>query len=253
MTPEQVGQVSRQGTYGLVETASRGVYASDQKQIKITGLVFGILRNDRRQTSVACMQFELAMQLIIEGKLNLDFIDKVPKGNSKVDISDRANLISVIGNLYSKMINERRRNGENPQYDLGLILSDFLELLPRLLAAKILLSASESDLALDAISKERIVDRVGEGPQVLALEALVLLPREIRVGVFGEMAKMEPGEQEGASMLFGQLTDNFYNVGSTMCGYSLILANLSDEAAIAKVAEVSEDFVQIGEIIRAQN
>jgi hypothetical protein len=154
-------------------------------------------------------------------------------------------LASVVVSIVSKYRDARKAKQRALRQDLrdeeALVLSDFFEIIPKPLAARMLLATANPNVARNlAISVSDVVDT-----QQCAIETVSLLPKNVRIDLFGEMAKLD---KDRAYALFRLFVSNWSTRLSDFCGQRAIEASLSQELCDNKIAEVSDDFCHGGTI-----
>ncbi len=129
----------------------------------------------------------------------------------------------------------------------GLALSDFLEVLPIEVAARVASAAADPDIGQSIF--EQTHGRYDS--QIDCIAAVVLLPRAKRRELLVEMMKLDPSPTGRGYSLFRLITSDWANAMSKFNAVKLIYANLQDEAAADKIEEVSDEFMELGNTLRA--
>lgn len=177
----------------------------------------------------------------------------IPGGFNHGELLKLGNIIALIANMYGKSVLKARRElGETRPYDLGLTLSDFLEVIPTEVAARILYAASDPEIAQTILQGEGSLNIKDIDIQPHAVEAVVLLPIEPRHKIFTGMADLQPNGGSRAYRLFGLIAANWAQRNSEYCGQIMIYNNLRDEVASRKILEVQEDLSNLGPELRGR-
>lgn len=164
-----------------------------------------------------------------------------------LDPKARLAAVNAFGAIVKTYLDAR---GNRP-CELGLILSDTLQVLPPQLAAVLLGSASDPQVASEILERRAGHEVVrGFDLQRYAIEAAVLLPVPAQNEIFAEMARLDPGRQGRARRLLSQIATNFHQRNSPYSGVSLIYRNLEGEAASERVLKTQGNLAHLGEIIK---
>jgi len=199
---------------------------------------------------------QIPEHVIFQKVVGYDVLNALPEGRNRDEREDLARVIYLISQHYSRAT---ERSGKKSPYYLGLILSDFVEVVPIEIAGKILYAASNRETSEDiAEGRERIFGGVpipairGSGPSTLelAVEAIVLLPDQKRYEVFVELSRLDPSQEGNAHNLFRLITMNMSQRDSPYSGTMLIYKNLEGEQASTKANEVMGDLPKLGELVR---
>lgn len=160
------------------------------------------------------------------------------------------NIVDVYMDIERDRIKQSAIGVGRPKYTLGLSLSDTMEVLPVGIAARILLAASDPDIArtiVKAPRKNSAEQRVD--PQPYAVEAVALLPNDTRHALFEEMARLSPGINGGARRLLSLIASNWSNYNSPFCARESIYRSLEEDQSGEKVLEVQDDLRPLGQLI----
>ncbi len=191
----------------------------------------------------------LARHVLEEGKVSTRDLSVIPLGSSDYDELKRANIFAMMSSFHDFLLNKGRKEGNNPGHRLGLILADFVDIIPRDIASRIILSAADPKVARTIAKQEGTLAIGNVDTQTLAVESVVLLPRESRLELFSEMAKISPGREGRARRLLSLIASDWTNRNSPYCGSLLIYMNLEGELASHQILEVQEDLIPLGQII----
>lgn len=195
----------------------------------------------------------LADHVIREGAVRKVDLDRLPKGSSEVDRVKLANALMVIVDSYNRIKVASRRADNGTQYSLGLVLADFLSVIPRKTASRFLEAASDPNISQAVLKGELRYGVHGLEPEPYAIEATVLLPREVRIEIFREMVKKQKPGNQRALGFFRNIAANWTQSGRKLCGVDAIKASLPPEQAELKIGEVLEDITNtLGPIVRKQ-
>lgn len=119
---------------------------------------------------------------------------------------EMAFTFGTIVRLYGKLQESRRSHRSKSQpYDLGLILSDFIEADPEL-GAHVLLAAHDPDVSRAVAKEGYFVNLAGMDMQPIAMGTFCLLPPGARQSVMEAMAEIDP---EAGSMFVRDVSGNF--------------------------------------------
>ncbi len=215
---------------------------SSKLELRKKGLL-GFVVGSKTSTELDSIR-RISVHAVHMGAVSQNEINRLPKRLSPRDQMWLAQTLAAFPSAYSSFIEEaEQRLGKRSDYMLGAIMADFLEVIPRSIATRILYSASNPEIAEDifkgrsSISFWRDTDT-----QALVIESLVLLPAEVRKEVFKEMTKLEPKLEGRAHSLFRMLVANFHQKSSPYCGRDYIYANLPSPYAETKEEEVQGGF-----------
>lgn len=181
-----------------------------------------------------------------------EHIKHIPTGIDKESLLKLGNIFATIAKLYGKNTLERQRQNTPRPYELGLILSDFLEVIPAEVAARLLYAASDPDVAQTILSGEGSLNIKYIDIQDLAVEVTVLLPKEARHNIFEKLVQLSPGKDGRANRLFGLIASNWAQRNSSYCGLTLIYQNLQGEKASQHVLDMQADLQELGPIVRGE-
>lgn len=171
------------------------------------------------------------------------------------DLRRRMNDDMFIANDFGMIIRQyQTMHKSGHQYDLGLVLSDFLEVLPPVVAAAFLKATSNPDVAknilegkgvaiLGQTEKQAAVDILPH-----AVEAFVLLPVEKRHEILQAMVQAGTKSKEAARRLYQRIATNINQTRSDDSAYVHIYRNLQDQKASEKLIEIRQDMAQWNKI-----
>lgn len=192
--------------------------------------------------------------VINRGIISKEDLDLLPSGNSFKDQIQLANVLWSISEGYNKVKFEKERLLQHKIPNAsGMILSDFLESIPRPLAARILLAASNPNVSNTIMQNEGTLKASqSTDSQQCAVEATVMFPRMARNEIFDEMAKLSPGLDGGAYRHFAFIATNWPQTHSNYNGPKLIERSLSENQAKVKIREVTDDLTPLGAKLRGK-
>lgn len=192
----------------------------------------------------------IAKAVISQGAVPLPEIQKVSLGSTNEEVIFQAGLLSAIEGQYQKVEQDLLKlYGEKLPDQLGFVLSDFMEVIPPQISAKILRS---SWLGKHLKSKSRKYfpqDKLVESWQKLSTEAFVLMPSSARLEIFQNMDNHDR-HLLLKNFSLGGFIYNFGNLSDPNSGICLIFQNLEGEQGLEKADEVREDFVPMMQILR---
>ena len=195
---------------------------------------------------------KVAKHIFEEGEVGASEVSKLLQGKSPFEIQLIAEIPAIIAMEY-KFIEGRQRDAGKPlPYQLGLVLSDFMEVIPEDAAVKILNAATNPKISEEIRQLYFQVSQMDLDPQSMAAEAVALLPRERRIALFEQMAAQDSRLEGRASLFFRSIATNFHVRGSSFSAAGNIRANLHGEEAERKIEEVQEDLPVIGDLIRSK-
>ncbi|MDP2649788.1 MAG: hypothetical protein Q8P10_03000 [bacterium] len=253
-------KVIKKGSYGVVslvgESSADKIRAIKNTKVLWKEKIRDFLSSSKFNLNEISDALDISNNLILRGKILEEDIKKIPKGISDQEVFKLANIVALTIDTYHKTdLQIKKKGGISIPYYLGLVLSDFLEVLPRDVAAKILFAASNPDIAQTILkgqgSLESIVKHVDIQPH--AVEATVLLPKNVRHEIFNEMVNLQPGKEGRANRFFGLIAINWAQRNSDYCGPILIYQNLVGEQASEKILEVQEDLAELGPMVRGES
>lgn len=211
------------------------------------------------------MLSKISVQVVQRGTITQGEIDAIPMGDTFRSRRTHGNLMLAISAEYAarikalkeqeELIKTTMRPGvfeEATDYHLGLIYSDFFEVLPGDKAAAILLSCADPEVS-ETHRKGGGHQGLAGDTQQIATEAIVMMPREVRQDIFREMVKIDPKSGGMTDTLYRNLVANFYQSGTSFGGANMILMNLKGEAGQEKVIEFADDFGPLGGIVRSKH
>jgi hypothetical protein len=184
---------------------------------------------------------------VVSGEVDKQQLEKLPKENSLKASEELSKVVVSIANRYRR---DRRFKGNESTDEEGLILSDFFEIIPVRLAARMMLAISNPDITRDLASDPDSID-VAIDTQQCAVMTVALLPQTVRRDLFQEMAELSGGIQGGAYRFFALFASNWSALLSDYCGQTLIDRSFSDEKEReAKKTEVADDLRYLGPLLR---
>ncbi len=253
--------IIRTGSYGLVslvraDFVQQGVDKAFKSKAR-WGLRLGDFFSGVRRSSTA-EAFDIGAvthRVIDEGVAREDDIGRFPRDVKKrSDLIKLANIIAGMASLYGHRVLQEQRTGNIGQpYTLGLQLSDFLEVVPPEVAARVLFAASDPDIAQTILKGQgslRGLRHIDVQPH--AVEAVVLLPKDARHEIFTQMVALEPGIGGRANRFFGVIASNWANRTSDYCGQTLIYQNLQGDRAMRQILEMQTDLAELGPLVRGE-
>ncbi len=269
--PEEfAGNVQSQGSYLRVRLVWRatGVEQEVQRGNPVSRLLKRATDAGSREVKWADekdLLDKIKAHVVQGGLITQSEVNAIPTGDKFRIRRTHGNLllaISAENTAYKREIRNRQEVVESvlgkeafemaAAYDLGLILSDLFEILPKEKSAAILLSCADPEVSEELLRGKGHQGLAGDTQQ-LATVAIVLMPREVRHEIFKEMVKIDPKFGGRADTLFRNLVSNFYQSGSSFGGANMILMNLAGEEGQEKVAEFADDFTPLGEIVRSNH
>ncbi len=252
---ENLNQELKKGSYGKVVLISSPLADKTPRKNGISSRLRSLIRG-KQEPPINQERFnlaKLASRVINSGEISEADIKNLPQGTSDTERIKLANVLATLNKFYSqKKFDAERVNRSQLPYELGLILSDFIEILPDNLAARILIVASNPDISRRiAMGEGTISELEANDSQQAAVEAVVLLPQEKREEMFREMQKIEPGIDGGAYRFFAFIAGQWPNRFADQNGQKLIELNLPPDQADAKIKEVASDLPKLGSILRS--
>jgi len=191
---------------------------------------------------------------VVHGIVSPAEISALPPGVSREEQFQLASMLRYIADanrMLRYIADANRRNKEvvrdgeeKPQYNRGLFLSDFHEIIPIEVSSRLMYAAVDTEHSR-SISRNNDVDT-----QQLAVETMVLLPTSTRHGIFAEMIKYDSSEERKAYDLFRLIINNFDSRSSQYCASQHIRNNLPEEVANNKIIEVRSDLGDLGDLVR---
>lgn len=151
-------------------------------------------------------------------------------------------LATLMAQAEVQYLSQRR---DKPTY-FGTHAADILEVSSREMAVGLLIACAQPDVAREINSLKR-----GSDPQRIAIEGLVLLPQNIRRGLFIGMHDEDPGKSGAAYKLFALMASNFRVTNSEYSGLRFIERSLPEERAAIQVEQVGDDIEYLAPILRA--
>ncbi|MCL5113888.1 MAG: hypothetical protein M1372_01835 [Patescibacteria group bacterium] len=251
---ENQNGVIKKGSYGEV------ILVKGQKEALPAQPKGGFLKGffgGKKQPAINIEAFDVAnltRRVLYEGKITDGDVAGFPRGDSEVSRVQLANILAALNKEHAraKFDTERRLRRDIPQ-DFGLIVSDFVEVLPADVAARMILAASDPEVSRRIVKGEGTLSGLqANDVQQVAVSAVSLLPQENRMNLFREMQRISPGNQGRAYRFFSFYVSNWANRRSDYCGQKFIEANLPRNKADEKIREVAGDIPEIGSMLRQE-
>jgi hypothetical protein len=233
----------KQGRYGKVALLeSNGNNNGDPVREKPGFL--GRFSKKPKPISSSSARREIANAVAI-GELSNQQLTDFSNGNGSGNPRELAGMVVDIASDY-RYERTTRQHALKQQFpdEEALVLSDFFEVIPRELAASMMLAISNPNIARDMTITSGVIDT-----QQCAIEVATLLPSDVRLDLFREMAKLD---KERAYALFRLFVSNWSNRLSDFCGQRFIEASLPEELCEDKIAEVCADFSSLGDMLRQE-
>lgn len=254
---ERLSTGIQKGSWGLLELTEGKVGTSlarsrGYQRQKLLDRVSGFIRGNRREVEQSYSLVEAGIRIVRRHGLQQSDLERIPLGQGTKSQKHRAEFVEMIAGIYQKDAPELKNKGLNIKYHLGLLLSDMFELMPPETAARVLLSASTPEISGEIKERANSEGLPEIDVHVLAVEAVLLLPRNKRRELFVEMAKQDTRQEGRPSLFFRSIVGAFNDRNSPFFGIGLIYANLEGEKAQEKVLEVQDDFLVIGALMREQ-
>lgn len=256
LAPEPVADPN-EGYWGKVKLVDDRVpHPRTETSKGILGVLIGFLKHEPKTPARTELEVlgSISDSVVYDGKVLQSDIDALPKNHSEYHKLRLANTLIAISAVYtqqrSRMESLHRTNlaDEEP-----LILSDFIEVLPRHLAACVLLAASDPEIARTILKHEgTLAVRHSSDSQQAAIEAVSLLPQKVRLELFDEMARISPGTNGETFRFYKFLVSNWPHPTSSHSGMKFIHKALehNPELEEAKTAEMADDIQTLGPRLR---
>lgn len=249
--------IIKTGSYELVSLVEGHVSPVEEATFRlkkgILGKVLSVFSGNRAITTSEANLFLLASNVIGLHKIGEADVARIPQTIDPHDLLQLAQIAVCLSYAYDQRIQLMKEQRINTPYSRGKRVSDFLEVIPPVTAAGILFAASTPDIA-EAIYEGRVRSSFrGHDSQIIAIEGVVLLPRQTRRDAFAELTRLEPGQKGRARQFLSSVIGNFYAHNSKYSGMQLIYANLKGEEASGKVLEMQSEFQELANIIKANS
>lgn len=194
----------------------------------------------------------ISHHLVYNCKIGEGDLNRIPSGLTERDQIFYSTLVVSIAKEYDLRVSEtRKRIGIIPPYARGRFLSDFFEIIPPDKASRILYAAADPDLSQSTKEGRFYAATEGTDTQSLAVEAVVLLPKDARHEIFREMAKLDPRREGRANRFLSLIASDWFNRNSPTSGFSDIYANLTDspDEVGERVLDTYQDLSECRKII----
>lgn len=246
-------RVIKTGFYKHVSLIEGSVRPVEETKFRLESRIKGILSlfSGRRMSGVSSDLVIVASNVIGPGEIGESDIARLPSSLTPPNLLHMAQIVAMLSFVHDERI-QMNRPDINLPYERGLFISDFLEVIPTEVTARILYAASTPDVAEAIYEGRGSLRRLqGHDPQIMAIEGVVLLPSEVRREVFTELARLQPGRSGRARLFLSSMIGNFHDPNSKYGGSKLIYANLQGEEASGKILEVQSEFMDLAEIVNA--
>ncbi|MFA5932739.1 MAG: hypothetical protein WCV81_00565 [Microgenomates group bacterium] len=238
-------QEIKKGHYGVVSLVK--LVNSDPQTHSdniISRLVNKFIAPHRIKRSRHFDRLDLANYILSGNKVWESDIEQIPKGKNYEEQLQLADIF-VTTSIFNEQLMEAFRYSHSPiMLPTGHYLADFLEVIPTQVSSRIVFAASDPSIARDLLTGKGLLDNTTHNSQSLAIEAIVLLPSNIRQEIFQEMVNISPSETNHTHRFLNLISLSWNDHGSKFCVPSLIRSNLDSDFshyADHKIAEVWND------------
>lgn len=236
----QVGRELQQQRRGVIPSFAEVVLFFDS----IPG--YGYYNTQYQQAEAQQRLWGLTEGILDRGIVDEEEFTGFVRGNKRNSVR-LASLLASLETSYAQ-----KRFGTDEPYVFGQYSADLLEVVPTRLAADILSASSNSEhaRAVNAGQSDILRGDQTSDPQKTAIEALVLLPQQIRRSILEEMSRRKPGTEGPAYRLFSLMGSNFRFYHSGYSGAQFIERNLPEDQAEAKIEEVADEIRDLTPVLR---
>lgn len=183
---------------------------------------------------------------ILRGEINEEFINVLRHASPE----ELALAMTTFSSRYyeSKFNKEKMERRSLPEEE-GLMVADFLEVLPRSVAARIVLACANPNIA-----REIQTSTPGKGydSQQIAIEGIMVSSSKLRREIFREMMRISPGEGGAAYQFYKLLVSNWPNRQSDFNGQRFLERNFLPATANDKIREFNEELADLGQFLRSR-
>lgn len=247
--------VIKTGAYVMVSLVNGSVATPAEGTLRRTvygGGLRGTIARFLDKRSVRREAFDVvtfAHHIVDVHQVGQEDLKSLPQGLTDTDQVRLANIVAQISLQHGYMQSDLRQKSDvKPPYKLGRILADFLDVIPRSVAARLVFACANPDVAQTIKRGEGTLNISDVDVQSLIIEGLILTLPQTRREIFTELAKLQAEKDGRANRLLSLITSNWVNRNSDYCGPTMIYRNLEDQQASSKVLEVQTEFADLRQI-----
>jgi len=249
MSRETFSSQPQVGSNNLISTFHEVINVESIAEKKRWGVrMRSFLDGNIREGNIALKITDVASRVINEGKVNLKDVEHI----GRLRTFEQASFLATFGSYYKMKEKAAAQAGTPSSYNLGLVIADFLEVIPVETAAKLILAGSDPDISESIIRHDRTRHMEAVDTQVLAAEGVILLPLKVQSEVLKKMVDLDPRLEGRGYMFYRNLMSSFYDRRSSLSAFNLVTANIPYEAGFERLSSINENLVNLGEELRSR-